>query len=429
MYLCEAKLKSNIMKEKLLAIIAVILAVVVGACSSIEEPLAAGDEPEQTRAGDVTPVRTYSVAEVRTFASRALNKKPLASLRATMTPVLATSKENLDKLLSDTVAYIVNYPDKGGFAVIANDSRVNPVLAYGDSVNFSMDNPVAKAAFLDRIEGYLASQSGNGAAKDNLAQTPVRRVIIEPQITTKIGPWDPFSSVVSEHHPEFYASIPVVASVNIISHVLNKLTYEGYFYNFENINYALNQGEGYNPFDQNDAASINITKPTMTFLTSYDGAVGAICQLLYQVGEDSNTQYNQGAMPSTNWLWIRLAYNKMGLSMTNRSSDYSLPEVFRLLNQGYLVQMHMTVTNQDGSTPEEYYLKSPLGWVIDGCDVYLKPNNEIDSGSGYYHCVWGIFGESDGFYSSAIWPGDYAQYRTVVVMFGVGNTVNAQPDF
>lgn len=63
----------------------------------------------------------------------------------------------------DTLAYVINYPDNGGFTIISSDRRVYPVLGYSYEGNFSFDNEIAKSNFIDNIGSYLNAADINSA--------------------------------------------------------------------------------------------------------------------------------------------------------------------------------------------------------------------------------------------------------------------------
>lgn len=66
--------------------------------------------------------------------------------------------------VSDTLAYIFNYGVNNGFAVIASDNRVFPLLAFSETGHFAYEedgNDPIYACFVSRIDDYLATADEN----------------------------------------------------------------------------------------------------------------------------------------------------------------------------------------------------------------------------------------------------------------------------
>ena len=78
--------------------------------------------------------------------------------------VITTDETRSTYTFSDTIAYVINYPDNNGFAIIASDRRVNPVLAFADEGVFTFDNEVSKVNFIDRISSYIEINKNNTPA-------------------------------------------------------------------------------------------------------------------------------------------------------------------------------------------------------------------------------------------------------------------------
>jgi hypothetical protein len=73
--------------------------------------------------------------------------------------------------VSDTLAYVLNFGDSSGYAIVSKDKRVEtPLFAFaekGTLINGKTDNP-GLAIFLERLEGYVLesiAKSGNGDEK------------------------------------------------------------------------------------------------------------------------------------------------------------------------------------------------------------------------------------------------------------------------
>lgn len=60
--------------------------------------------------------------------------------------------------ISDTLAYIINYPEDKGFVIVAADRKVYPILAYSDEGFFTLENEISKDCFIDGIENISKMQ-------------------------------------------------------------------------------------------------------------------------------------------------------------------------------------------------------------------------------------------------------------------------------
>lgn len=401
--------------QNLLTII--VMTTMLFSCASQEEPQKESDDLRTTRSA-ISDCHSLSKDEVLIKASAVLNKKAVVATQAKVQPVMAQKYLNSPMLLSDTIAYIVNYNDNAGFAVVANDSRVDEVLAYSDKGSFSYDNPIAKAMFLDKIEGYLHSLSSGEKiySSTGTINAPTRHLVIDPQINIEIGPTAPFDKIVTKYHPVGHTGFQNVAAATIISHLKKTLTYHNYYYNFESINYALNQGNGFNPA----LPGIEIIKPLghnippLQFQYSYNGSVDAYSQLLYNLGQDTKTIYNQVTftLPDN----TRQVLNDIGLEVSPLVSDKNINDICSLLYDENLVLLTVMFVKNEGGSVDIDLLKGPVGWVIDGCDVILNKEGSIESGM--VHCVWGLFGLGDGFYSYPILLMDDEAHVVEVYHFG-----------
>lgn len=271
-------------------------AIALVSCSSDYEPSDPSIPPTSTRAV-ADAAHTFTIQQAQLIANTKLKKSVISAQGANIKPVMAQNEVNIATLFSDTVAYVINYKNNEGFAIIANDNRIDPILAYSDKGNFSEENLIAKAFFLDKIEGYLASLDEMGVLStqtNNTENAPVRRIIVEPQITIELSPTDPFNKQVNKEHPGCHAGFVNVAAANIISHTLKQLTYHNFFYDFESINYALNKGYGFNPVNPGLINPLGFieTKYPQQFLYSYDGSISAYNQLLYDLDKDDGTIYH-----------------------------------------------------------------------------------------------------------------------------------------
>lgn len=327
------------------------------------------------------------------------------------------------KLLSDTLAYVIQYKDREGFAIIANDNRIDPILAYSNNSNIDIHNELIKSIFINKIELYLASISDSGNNISNYK----KRIIIEPQIAdyVQIGPTSPLDKVVISHYPNCHAGFVNVATATVISHFFPDLVYKGYHYNFENI-YTTFTYSIHNPLDpikptEKPSTIFNRPIPPKEFQNTYQGSVTAISQFLYDIGVSSNSYYDNNYAPDTPISGVVEAMKELGLEVTeiNNYKENTLNDIYNLLNDGYLLELLGRHKNNDGSFVDIPLLQNNFGLVIDGCDVYVDSNGSAYNG--YLHCILGMFELGRGFFSYPVLAAGQENYFDPELFIGIKN--------
>lgn len=270
-------------------IIISILVISIVSCSSVDEPIVNNEDTSVQSRAVISSWHSLSESEVVSIADNAIGKSSVKPSMRKLEVLMIQDKSLSSLLISDTIAYIVNYVEEGGFAVIANDSRVAGPLAYGRKGSIQNSDSPVKFMFLDKIEAYLATLQSNEISNN----VPSRHLIVEPQISVELGPWYPFNKKIEKKYPGHYASGGCLAAAGIISCLRENLVYHNYEYNFPKIIYAYNQGPGFDPIVVEPyLTGINGVVPTQTFKYSYEGSIDAFNQLLYNLSEDSKTVYN-----------------------------------------------------------------------------------------------------------------------------------------
>ncbi len=119
-------------------IIAIIAIIAVG-CSNIQDI----EHPNQNIEKCNKHLPSLSATEATEIAELILNKtrtRTIKNLKPTIEYVVnATSTTRSDSNV-DTLAYVLNYPDDAGFAIIASSKNVYPILAFSPYGNFSFNN-------------------------------------------------------------------------------------------------------------------------------------------------------------------------------------------------------------------------------------------------------------------------------------------------
>ncbi|MDR1582085.1 MAG: C10 family peptidase [Prevotellaceae bacterium] len=111
-----------------------------------------------------------------------------------MQSVALKSSNDTDVEIPDTVAYIFNFGDEDGYAIVSADTRIeDPILAYTDNGNLSdtIDNP-GLILFLEGSEDYIVRSIVDAEQKrDSLISSIVAKLNAENESDTKaIAPRD-----------------------------------------------------------------------------------------------------------------------------------------------------------------------------------------------------------------------------------------------
>ena len=109
-----------------------------------------------------------------------------------MVPAQASpSKAQVRGGANDESFYIFNAADNGGYAIIAADDRVSPVLGYSDQGNINLDNiPENMASWLEYYEHELNSLKSDA---NNIIDTPVSRSEIKPLLNSLWHQYAPYN--------------------------------------------------------------------------------------------------------------------------------------------------------------------------------------------------------------------------------------------
>jgi len=230
---------------------------------------------------------------------------------------------------SSTLAYLVDFGEENGYAVIANNSKIWSVIAekyHGKSI---LKQDLIDEEFIYTLESDINQQSLKTAnAKDRMASAYIEDHWLRlPFIETEVNELHPFNSIVDRYYPGCKPGTVATACAVALSYGVDNLRYKGYFYNFPSINYCLVQGEGFSPSlpDMPFASDTD-----QYFIYSYDGSVQAMSQLIYNFGNEINTNYRKDNSAAN----IADAYNalgRLGVEMSSFHSSYDYTEFLQVL--------------------------------------------------------------------------------------------------
>lgn len=172
-----------------------------------------------------------------------------------------------------------------GFAVIASDNRVFPLLAFSETGHFAYvenENDPIYANFISRIDDLLATVDDNDTIvsipDDFISTCSWTTPLLE---TSNWHQSSPFNKYVEIEHPGCPAGCVAVAAGQIMINCKKKFTYKDFSFRSN----AIKRGLGW------QTRIVGGWDPdTLTY--SYETAIDQVAKLLYWVGKDINTQYS-----------------------------------------------------------------------------------------------------------------------------------------
>lgn len=275
---------------------------------------------------------------------------------------------------SDTLAYVINYPNNMGFAIIASDRRVNPVLAFAQEGEFTFENEVSKANFIDRIGFYMES-SKDSEPLSNYPSILEDCFIINPVPQTSLSQNAPFNKYVDIEHPGYPTGCVAVATALIMLHAKSELEYHETVYHCKSIMEALSSKRDINT----------------RHIYTYEQAVDSIAKIMYWIGKDTGMKYENNAgstyIDSVFNLLLQLDYKP------SKIQRFKNEIAFNYVKDNYMLYMRGVDTIK----------LAGHAWICDGgaycVDNKNRPTKIIDR---YFHCDWGWGGYCNGNFSGKV---------------------------
>lgn len=294
--------------------------------------------------------------------------------------------------LSDTLAYIFNYPENEGFTIVASDNRVNPILAYSDQGQFSFDNEIVKDNFIARIEDYMSAETSQNLIYPIEKHNTESCIVIYPYISESIGQGAPYNKYVTIEHPNCPAGCVAVATANVMIQSLNSKRYRNSHFEFAAIRQAFKEHNPPHPEPISISRIVGPTYPPANPLIkySYEEAVDSVAKMLYWIGKDVDMDYH----PNGSSAFSQDAYNLLKhLSfdiLTPGLLSFNLTKVCDYINNDCIIYMRGRDTKKNAGH----------AWVADGCSFCIETDGTTFNE--YVHCDWGWNGLSNGFYNGDV---------------------------
>ena len=281
--------------------------------------------------------------------------------------------------VSDTLAYIFNYGVNNGFAVIASDNRVFPLLVFSETGHFAYEedgNDPIYACFVSRIDDYLATADENDTIitipDDFMSTCYWTAPLLETSGWSQGAPYDKY---VKMEHPGCPTGCVAVATAQIMINCKKSFYYHDSLYRCHAITEGLKTHR--TKIVGGDPDSV---------ICSYETAVDHAARLLYWVGKDLYINYtpngSSGSSYSARSFLSRLGYDVKESTLIS----FSDTAIANRIDENRLIYF-------DGRLMSN--TSNGHAWIIDGYGFNCSAPEIM-----IFHCDWGWGGNHNGFYSS-----------------------------
>lgn len=295
--------------------------------------------------------------------------------------------------------YLINY-EEGGFAMVSTDSRTTPVYAFSDTgelttedfssnpgLDLYLDEAVATYEYELNTPTITLPEDGGWQV---MPSNPITMLLIEevdgvsyhveykdltiqhgPFLVTEWGQDMPYNRLIA---PDLVGCSPLAAG-QIMAYHKHPASYGGHAFDWE----AMTASPKFSSNSINQA--------------TYD-----ISWLVWNIGKEAGTDY--GSVSLTKTSRIDDGFEAFGYTVSDPANP-SHERMLDRLGKGYPIWMRGE--NSDGAGH---------AWVVDGVQYYRKIKiyysteapykecfrNTSDPSEIYYHCNWGWYGGTNGFF-------------------------------
>lgn len=308
--------------------------------------------------------------------------------------------------LPDTLAYIINYADNQGFAIIANSTKVKAPLAFSDTGNFSLAFEPTNENFIRRIEPYLSKLNAENTNSDEIEIYDPPKIIpcIIPN-KLKVHPHqrDPWDKYVIINHPGCPVGCVPLAVTNIMLHAKDSFKFNGETIYAKAIIDAIHDAHSLpgslnndKKFETNGTGGFVYpdTIPIQVWYTWQKGT-DLFAKMLSDVGEKMKVTYDIKGTGSLGRNALPVL-RECGFDIQPATSSiilyYAFMTAFTYVRDGYILYME---GRQSGTTDGH-------AWVVDGGMYTYYSTDKSKIINAWIHCDWGHGGAHNGLFSGQV---------------------------
>lgn len=367
---------------------AMAMALAVASCSDNGMP----DVCMEDESGQILPDgHRIDPDKAAAIAGEVLSRSGKPMGRAALSPeisyVTSSPKSRGTDEANDTVAYIINYPDNGGFAIVSADNRVYPVLAFSHSGSFSLDNEIARTQFVDKIESYISSADPTKSYE--LRASDFRtKVNVDTLIKIQLDQSAPYNKYVVQNEGNYPVGCVAVASAYVMAYAKDSIRYNGEVFHLRSILSGLGMSPKKIPWQGGNWGFISASTP----FYDHEKAMDEVARLLYWIGKNVNMKYGTPISTAFSSVAHDFIKTKLGYDVS-QFKNYNADEISQYLTDNYIIYMQGININPDKAGGH--------AWVSDGC-YYLQSPSTGEKKDIYLHCNWGWRGKCNGYFTGEI---------------------------
>lgn len=289
------------------------------------------------------------------------------------------STRNFD-CVSDTLAYVINYENNEGFAIISADNSVFPILGYSHEGNFSLSNEIAYENFISNIGSYIDAYSGGVSTRPDLEE--YQEVCeVPPIIDIILGQREPWDKYVIQEHPDCPTGCVAVALALVMSYSRGSITYHDEKFNFRAMLKAIHKKQC-----NDDSIGLEIGDNGEILPSySYETAVDKMAKLLYWIGKDLNMSYSPSGSGAKSIDAFNLC-SQLNFTVSSGFADFNIVDITNYLQEGSIIYMR----------------GSGHAWVCDGSVAIVAKKCHTKVYQTYVHCDWGWYGDGNGYFTGDV---------------------------
>lgn len=301
----------------------------------------------------------------------------------------------------DTLAYILNYGDDNGFAIIAARNIANPILAFSDDGNFDLSNENAKVLFIDQIEGYL-DNSISLPGRPTLPELEFQpQAVVAPFSKMKLSQGTPWNKYVAEEKefPKVPAGCVAIATATAMAYSKPELTYHDVTYDLKSMVKTIENKVAGRPVDDDSLRS----------------AVDSMAKIIYWIGKDIGIEYateeelKEGKGSTGASHRAERLMRKLGFEIT--SIKYDIKGVIDSLDNGCIIYLS---AHKIGGSGHAFIVDGYTYIGISNDPPIITDYGELLTFYPHIHCDWGWGGSNNGYFTGEIFEtseGNFSPYR------------------
>ena len=355
---------------------------IASGCSNIDEPLQ--KITKDTSSAISQKITVEEALHIANIAVGNITTRNISNEMINTDYIISNEDKTRSNTKSDTLAYVINYPDNGGFAIIASTRNVYPILAFSHSGYFDTSQDAVSNEFTKHIEPFIqeaeTSKIYEVSHKDFDAckfQLPVIGISLHQD-----APWNKY---VVKEHPDCPVGCVAVATATVMCYSKPEVKYHGVTYPLKEIVRAIEDA----PTLELRPLNSGIISGTLLIYTCAQ-AKDSLAKIMYWIGKDVDMIYDKDGSSATSTKAFSLCCS-LGYEIPSGYQDYDFDRIFNYLRQDYMIYLRGRDDEVGGHA-----------WVSHGYRYCIDPDDPSKIINKYIYCDWGQGGASNGYFNGNV---------------------------